>query len=91
MKKWRKKILNKEKSFVAQMVKNLSAMQKTWVPSLAWEDALEEGMATHFSSLAWKIPWREEPGRLQSAGCIESDTTEVTKQKQHDNHQKMAQ
>ena len=46
------------------MVKNLLAMQKTWVPSLDWEDPLEEGMATYFSILAWRIPQREEPGRL---------------------------
>ena len=53
------------------MVKNLPAMQElqeTWVPSLGWEDPLEEGMATHSSILAWRIPWREEPGRLQSIG-----------------------
>ena len=42
---------------VAQMVKNLPAMQDTWVRSLGWEDPLEKGMATHFSILAWKIPW----------------------------------
>ena len=50
-------------SLVAQMVKNLPAMQETWVLSLAWEDPLEKGMATHSSILAWKIPWTEEPGR----------------------------
>ena len=43
-------------SLVAQMVKNLPAMQETWVQSLGWEDPLEEGMATHFSFLAWRIP-----------------------------------
>ena len=43
-------------------------MQKTWVQSLGWEDALEKEMATHSSVLAWKIPWTEEPGRLQSMG-----------------------
>ena len=47
------------------MVKNLPAMQETQVRSLGWEDALEKGMATHSSILAWKIPWTEEPGRLQ--------------------------
>ena len=47
-------------------VKNLPAMQETWVPSLGWEDPLEEGMATHSSVLAWRIPWTEEPGGLQS-------------------------
>ena len=50
------------------MVKNLSAMQETCIQSLNREDALEKGMATHFSILAWKIPWTEEPGRLQSMG-----------------------
>ena len=53
-------------SLVAQMVKNLPAMQETWVRSLGREDPLEEGMATHSSILAWKIPWTEEPGRLYS-------------------------
>ena len=48
------------------MVKNLPAMQETQVQSLGWEDPLEKGMATHFSILAWKIPWTEEPGGLQS-------------------------
>ena len=48
------------------MVKILPAMQETWVLFLVWEDALKEGMATHFSILAWRIPWTEEPGRLQS-------------------------
>jgi len=51
---------------VAQTVKNLPAMQETWIQSLGWEDALEEGMATHSSILAWRIPWTEKPGRLQS-------------------------
>ena len=46
------------------MIKNLPAMQKTWVPSLGWEDPLERGMATHPSILAWRIPWTEEPGRI---------------------------
>ena len=49
-------------------VKNLSAMQDTWVRSLNWEDPLEKGMATHSSILAWRIPWTEEPGWLQSTG-----------------------
>ena len=47
------------------MVKNLSAMQ-TWVPDLVWEDSLDKGMATQSSILAWRIPWTEEPGGLQS-------------------------
>ena len=52
---------------MAQTVKNPPAMQETWVQSLDWEDPLEEGMATHSSILAWKIPWtEEEPGELQS-------------------------
>ena len=51
-------------------------MQETWVPSLDWEDLLEKEMAPHSSSLAWKIPWTEEPGRLQSMGRKESDVTE---------------
>ena len=53
---------------MAQMVKNLPAVWETWVRSLGWEDSLEEGMATHSSILAWKIPWTEEPGGLQSIG-----------------------
>ena len=55
-------------SLVAQIRKNPPAMQETWVPSLGGEDPLEEGMATHFSILAWRIPWTEEPGGLQSTG-----------------------
>ena len=51
---------------VAQTVKNLPAMQKTWAKSLGQENSLEKEMATHFSFLAWEIPWTEEPGRLQS-------------------------
>ena len=53
---------------MAQMVKNLPAMQKTWIQSLGREDPLEEGMATHSSILAWRIPWTEEPGGLQTMG-----------------------
>ena len=55
-------------SLMAQLVKNLPAMQEIQVQSLGWEDLLEKEMATHFSILAWKIPWTEEPGRLQSMG-----------------------
>ena len=55
-------------STVAQTVKNLSAMWETWVRSLGQEDPLEEGMATHSSVLALRIPWTEEPGGLQSMG-----------------------
>ena len=53
---------------VAQLVNNLPAMQETWVRSLGWEDPLEKGTATHSSTLAWKIPRTEEPGRLQPMG-----------------------
>ena len=55
-------------SLVAQTVKSLSAMRETWVRSLGWEDPLEEGMATHSSILAGRMPWTEEPGGLQSVG-----------------------
>ena len=64
---------------MAQLVKNPPAVQETqetWVPSVGWEDPLEEEMATHSSIVAWKISWTEEPGGLQSMGCKESDTTE---------------
>ena len=53
---------------VAQMVKNLLAMQETWVQSLGQKDPLEKEMATHSSNPAWRIPWTEEPGGLQSLG-----------------------
>ena len=53
---------------MAQTVKRLSAMQETQVQFLCWEDPLEKEMAAHSSTLAWKIPWTEEPGRLQSMG-----------------------
>ena len=55
---------------VAQLVNCLSAMQETQVQSLGWEDPLKKEMATHSSTLAWKIPWMEEPGRLQSMGSL---------------------
>ena len=55
-------------SLVVQMVKRLPIMRETWVQSLGQEDPLEKEMATHSSTLAWKIPWTEEPGRLQSMG-----------------------
>ena len=64
-----------EASLVAQVVKNLPAMQETQVQSLSWDDPLEEGIVTHSSVLAWKIPWTEEPGGLQSMGSQELDTT----------------
>ena len=50
------------------MIKNLPAVQETWVRLLGWEDPLEKGMATQSSILAWRIPWTEEPDRLQSMG-----------------------
>ena len=55
-------------SLVAWMVKRLSTMREIWVQSLGQEDTLEKEMATHSSTIAWKIPWREEPDRLQSMG-----------------------
>ena len=62
-------------SLVAQLVKNLPAVKETWVRSLGQEDALEKEMATHSSILAWRIPWTEEPGGLQSMGSQDSGTT----------------
>ena len=53
---------------VAQRLKRLPAMQETWVRPLGWEDPLEKEMAIHSRTIAWKIPWTEEPGRLQSMG-----------------------
>ena len=55
-------------SLMAQMVKNPPAMQETWVRSLGWEGPPEKGKAMHISILAWRIPWTEEPGGLQSMG-----------------------
>ena len=63
-------------SLVAQLVKNLPAVQETRVQSLAWEDPLEKEMATPSSILAWKISWTEEPGGLQSMGSQRVGTTE---------------
>ena len=63
-------------SLVVQSVKNLPAMQETWVRFLSWEDPLEEEMVTHSSILAWEIPWIEEPGGLHLWGHKELDTTE---------------
>ena len=63
------------------VVKNPPGMQETqetWVQSLGHQDSLEEGMATYTGILTWEIPWREEPGRLQSIGRKESDMTKVT-------------
>ena len=58
------------------MVKNLPAKQEMWALSLGWEDPLEKEMTTHFSILAWKMPWTEEPGRLHPWGGKELDKTE---------------
>ena len=55
-------------SLVAQMLKNLPAMKETWVQFLSQEDPLEKEMAAHYSILAWRVPWTEEPGGLQSIG-----------------------
>ena len=63
-------------SLVAQMIKNLPAMQETWVPSLGWENPLEKGMATHPSILAWRIPWTESLAGYSLQGRKESDMTE---------------
>ena len=61
-------IIQCESSLVAQMVKHLPAMRETRVRSLGWEDFLEKEMATHSRTVAWRIPWTEEPDRLQSTG-----------------------
>ena len=61
-------------SLVAQMVRNLPAMQETWVQSLGWEDPLEKGMATHSNVLVWRIPWTEEPGGTTVHGVTKSWT-----------------
>ena len=59
---------------MAQTVKKLPTVQETWVQSLGQEDPLEKGMVTHSSILAWRIPWTEEPSRLQSVGVTKSRT-----------------
>ena len=64
---------------MAQQVKNPPAMQETQVHFLGWEDSLEKKMATHSSILAWKIPWTEEPGGLQSHGVAKSQTEQLNK------------
>jgi len=58
------------------MVKNLPAKQETQIPSLGQEDPLKKGTATNSNTLTWRVPWTEEPDRLQSMGCKESDMTE---------------
>jgi len=60
------------------MVKNLSAMQEVWVRSLSHEDPLEKGMATHFSILAWRIPWTEKPGRLCTVYGVAKGGTQLS-------------
>ena len=65
------------------MVKNLPAVQEMQVQSLGWDNPLEEDVATHSSILAWRIPRTEEPGRLQSMGCKESDMTEMSGHASH--------
>ena len=64
------------------MVKNLPAMQETWVRSLGWEDPLEKGMATYSSILAWRIPRTEEPGELESMGSQRRRHDLVTERQQ---------
>ena len=68
---------------MAQTVKNLPAMQETWVQSLGWEDPLEKEMATHSNILAWRIPWTEEPGGLQSKGLQRVGPDLAVKQQQN--------
>ena len=61
---------------MAHTVKPLSTMRETWVRALGWEDSLEKEMTIHSSTIAWKIPWTEEPGRARLWSLKESDTTE---------------
>ena len=61
-------MITQETSLVAQTVKRLPTMRETWIQSLGQEDLLEKEVAPHSNILAWKIPWMEEPGRLQSMG-----------------------
>ena len=65
-------------SLMAQTVKNTPALQETWVPSLGWEDPLEQGKATHSSVLTWKIPWTEEPARLHTIHGIAEGGTRLS-------------
>ena len=65
-------------SLVAQTVKRLPAMWETQVPSLGWADPLEKEMATHSSTLAWKIPWTEEPGRLHTVHGVTKSRTRLS-------------
>ena len=70
-------------SLIAQLVKNLPAVQETWIQFLGWEDTLEKEMATHSNILAWRTPWIEKPDRLQSMGCKRVRYYLVTKQATH--------
>ena len=69
-------MLKNNLQFTVQSVKKLPARQETWVWFPSWEDTLEKGMATHSGILAWRIPWTEETGGLQSMGSQEWDTTQ---------------
>ena len=62
---------------MAKTVKNMPAMQETWVQSLGQEDPLEKGMATHSSILAWRIPWTEEPGRQAIVHGVTKNQTQL--------------
>ena len=73
-------------SLMSQKVKNLLAMQETWIQSLGWEDLLEEGMATYSSVVAWRILWTEEPGRQQSTGSQRVGRDLVTRSPNHHQH-----
>ena len=70
------------------MVMNLPSMQETWVQSLGRENPLEESMATHFNMLAWRTPWTEEPGRLQSMGSqkVRHDFSDLARMHAHYNN-----
>ena len=68
MRSYKERVIVLGASLVVQMGKTLSSVQETWVQSLGQEDPLEKGMAIYFSILAWRIPWTEKPGRLQSTG-----------------------
>ena len=76
-------ILHTWTSLVAQLIKNLPALQETWVRFLGQEYPLEKEMATHSSVLAWRIPWIEEAGGLQSIGLHSVGHNQATKQQQH--------
>ena len=79
-------VINQGSSLVAQLVKNLPAMQETWVWYLSQEDPLEKEMETHSSIPAWEIPWTEEPGGLQSMGSQRMEHDLATKSAYIINH-----